>query len=363
MAKICLKNVTKKFGPVEVLQGINLEIANGSFVVFVGPSGCGKTTLLRIIAGLESQSAGDVYIGDRLVNEISPKDRNVAMVFQNYALYPHMTAKENILFGLKLRKVPKDEQERSLKKIAAMLEIENLLDRKPRELSGGQRQRVAMARAIVRNPEVFLMDEPLSNLDAKLRTQMRGSIKKLQKTLKTTTIYVTHDQLEAMAMADKIAVLNKGKIEQYDLPANVYNKPANVFVADFIGTMNFFSATQTDEAKFQIENQVQFVLPINKRINLKSRKYLLGIRPEHVFLLKQELPSETKPKYLTWESKVNLAELIGGETLIYTRLGSHELKVKTNQVIREGQTIKLGFDLSNVHFFEPSTGKRIELNE
>ena len=258
MAGVKFDNVAKRYGPVSVIEGLNLDIRDHEFMVLVGPSGCGKSTALRMIAGLEEISDGKVFIGDRVVNELQPKDRDVAMVFQSYALYPHMTVRQNIEFGLKIRKMPKPEMDRKVGEASETLGIAHLLDRKPKQLSGGQRQRVAVARAIVRDPSVFLFDEPLSNLDAKLRVQMRAEITKLQQRLSTTCVYVTHDQVEAMTMGHRIAVMNNGKIQQVGTPLEVYDKPANVFVAQFVGTppMNFFSATvndgRLDAAKFAI---------------------------------------------------------------------------------------------------------------
>ncbi|WP_456325841.1 ABC transporter ATP-binding protein [Desulfonauticus submarinus] len=356
MASIRLKNIYKKFGNTEILHDVDMHIEDGEFIVFVGPSGCGKTTLLRIIAGLETQSKGNVYINDKIVDHLSPKDRNIAMVFQNYALYPHMTVEQNIVFGLKLRKLSKKEQKKAVSEVADMLGLAEFLNRKPRDLSGGQRQRVAMARAIVRHPNVFLMDEPLSNLDAKLRNQMRINIKKLQRRLRTTTIYVTHDQLEAMAMADRIVVFHNGRIVQYGTPEKIYYKPANIFVADFIGNMNFFSVTRIADNKFKLTDDIVFTLPEKIAFSLVSREYIVGIRPERIYIVSNEtIPMDFM---VYWNSKVLFNEIIGGESLLHATLYDNEIivKVTEKEVIHEGSIVRLGFSSKDVHFFDMNTG-------
>ncbi|TFG70877.1 MAG: sn-glycerol-3-phosphate ABC transporter ATP-binding protein UgpC, partial [Anaerolineales bacterium] len=289
MASVTYKNVTKRFGDVAAVSDLSIEIADKEFLVFVGPSGCGKSTSLRLLAGLEEINEGEIYIGDRLVNDVPPKDRDIAMVFQSYALYPHMTVYDNMAFGLKLRKVPKQEIDRRVKEAAGMLGIEHLLDRKPKQLSGGQRQRVAVGRAIVREPNVFLMDEPLSNLDAKLRVQARAQISKLHQRLGTTFIYVTHDQVEAMTMGTRIAVLNDGVLQQIDTPQHLYDLPSNIFVAGFIGSpaMNFFEATFIDENGAMIADCNDFRVTVPESQHALYKPYLgkevvMGLRREHI---------------------------------------------------------------------------------
>ncbi|MDQ7031671.1 MAG: sn-glycerol-3-phosphate ABC transporter ATP-binding protein UgpC [Desulfonauticus sp.] len=355
MASISLKGIYKYFGNTQVIQNVNLDIKHGEFVVLVGPSGCGKTTLLRIIAGLEVQSRGDVFIGEKRVNDLSPKDRNIAMVFQNYALYPHMTVEENIVFGLKLRKVPKQYQKQAVLNVAKMLDLIGLLDRKPRELSGGQRQRVAMARAIVRQPNAFLMDEPLSNLDAKLRNQMRINIKKLQRQLDTTTVYVTHDQIEAMAMADRIAVVNQGQIIQVGTPEEVYHKPANTFVANFIGSpaINFIPAVRVTENQFKVSPNLIIPFSKEKLSSFNAKECLLGIRPEHVYIVDDKVNSK---KMFIWRSKILLNEPLGGETLLYTTLGDTEIKVKVIGQTQKQGSVSLGFYPEQVYIFDKKDG-------
>src|SRR5579871_334736 len=290
MAEVALRNVTKRFDHVEAVRGISLDIPNNEFVVLVGPSGCGKSTTLRMVAGLEEVTAGDIYIGGEIVNDLPPKDRDIAMVFQNYALYPHMTAFENMSFGLKLRRFPKDEIKRRVDNAARILDIAELLDRKPKALSGGQRQRVAMGRAIVRNPKVFLFDEPLSNLDAKLRVQMRTEIKRVHQKVKTTTVYVTHDQVEAMTLADYIVVMNRGHIEQMGTPHEVYHAPKTRFVAGFMGSpaMNFIPCTLEQNAaalSVRLADGVSFPVPESRLPRYRpvvGKSLIFGLRPEHI---------------------------------------------------------------------------------
>ncbi|HAE86667.1 TPA: glycerol-3-phosphate ABC transporter ATP-binding protein, partial [Candidatus Marinimicrobia bacterium] len=291
MAQIVLKNIDKTFDERQkVIDNLNLTIHDGEFLVLVGPSGCGKSTTLRLIAGLESATAGDIFIGETCVNHIPPKDRDISMVFQNYALYPHMTVHDNIAFGLKLRKYPKEEIEQRVQEAADILEIHSLLKRKPKQLSGGQRQRVALGRAIVRKPKVFLFDEPLSNLDAKLRVQMRAEIKKLHRQLKTTMVYVTHDQVEAMTMGDRIAIMKDGIIHQLDTPMEIYQNPADIFVAGFIGSpsMNFIPAVITDDQTlYSKDMDLAFDFPESCRNSLKNeseKEVIIGIRPEHLYI-------------------------------------------------------------------------------
>src|SRR5271168_3706720 len=292
MAQVALRNIVKMFDRTPAVQGINLDIPDREFIVLVGPSGCGKSTTLRMIAGLEEATSGEIYIGDQLVNDVPPKDRDIAMVFQNYALYPHMTVFENMSFGLRLKKFPKAEIKSRVEEAARILSITDLLERRPRQLSGGQRQRVAMGRAIVRNPRVFLFDEPLSNLDAKLRVQMRTEIKKVHQTVKTTTVYVTHDQVEAMTLADRVVVMNHGVIEQIGTPQDLYHHPATRFVAGFIGSpaMNFLNCRVLDGTGGGLAVRVtdSITLPIpaaraERYGKFKGREMVLGLRPEHLF--------------------------------------------------------------------------------
>ena len=364
MANLSLKHIYKVYpGDVTAVKDFNLEIADKEFIVFVGPSGCGKSTTLRMIAGLEEISKGELYIGDRLVNEVEPKERDIAMVFQSYALYPHMTVYDNMAFGLKLRKVPKDEIDKKVKDAAKILDIEHLLDRKPKALSGGQRQRVALGRAIVREPKVFLMDEPLSNLDAKLRVQMRTEISKLHQRLQTTFIYVTHDQVEAMTMGTRIVVMKDGIVQQVDSPQEIYNNPANIFVAGFIGSpqMNFIDGTIKEEggkyfACFQSE---KIEMPMDKARLLKEKGYIgknviIGIRPEHLDD-DQELVAANPTTVI--KSKVEVTELMGAESYIYTKLGDQNITVRVNEStkLQNGQEAKFYVDANKIHIFDKET--------
>jgi multiple sugar transport system ATP-binding protein len=362
MAQVSLNNVSKVFsGNVWAIRDINLGIENKEFIVFVGPSGCGKSTTLRIIAGLEEASSGDVYIGDQLVNDIPPKDRNIAMVFQNYALYPHMSVYDNMAFGLKLRKYPKNEIDTRVKEAATVLGIENLLHRKPRALSGGQRQRVAVGRAIVRKPLVFLFDEPLSNLDAKMRVQMRTEIKKLHLKLQTTMIYVTHDQTEAMTMGDRIVVMKDGLIQQIADPITLYDKPINKFVAGFIGSppMNFVGGTiikkegriYLDEGKFQ----VKLIDAMTKNITpYISKEVIFGIRPEDIY---DKLFVSSAPPENTIKATCEVIEPMGSEAYLYLNTGKSAFiaKVGGHNKPAINQDMDLVFDMSKVHFFDKDT--------
>lgn len=366
MAQVSLKNVSKEFaGNVWAIKDINLGIENKEFVVFVGPSGCGKSTTLRIIAGLEAATHGDVYIGNQLVNHIPPKDRNIAMVFQNYALYPHMSVYENMAFGLKLRKYPKAEIETRVKEAAVILGIENLLHRKPRELSGGQRQRVAVGRAIVRKPLVFLFDEPLSNLDAKMRVVMRTEIKKLHIRLQTTMIYVTHDQTEAMTLGDRIVVMKDGFIQQIADPITLYDRPVNKFVAGFIGTppMNFVPGKVTknsgklffNEGKFQvriIDSMVKFMIPY------LDREVIFGVRPEDIY---DKLFVSSAPPENTIKATCEVIEPMGSEAYLYLNTGKNPLiaKVGGHDKPTINQDMDLVLDMAKVHFFDKDTEKTI----
>ena len=363
MASLSLKNICKVYpNGFEAVKNFNLEIADQEFIIFVGPSGCGKSTTLRMIAGLEDISSGELKIGDRVVNDVEPKDRDIAMVFQNYALYPHMSVYDNMAFGLKLRKVPKDQIDKMVKEAAKILDLTPLLDRKPKALSGGQRQRVAMGRAIVRNPKVFLIDEPLSNLDAKLRVQMRIEIAKLHQRLGTTIIYVTHDQTEAMTLGTRIVVMKDGIIQQVDTPQNLYEKPANLFVAGFMGSpqMNFLDAT------VKVDGDVAKLCIANKEIPLppaKSKKVIeggydgkivtFGIRPEDVD--DSEMIISASP--VSFESTVRVYELLGAEVYLYLDLADFPItaRVDSRTTARPGDTIKFTFDLEKIHVFDKET--------
>ena len=365
MAKVRLEHVWKRFGKVVAVKDFNLETEDGEFVVFVGPSGCGKTTTLRMIAGLEEVSEGRIYIGDRLVNDVPPKDRDIAMVFQNYALYPHMNVYENMAFGLRLRRYPKDEIDRRVKEAARILKIEHLLNRKPRELSGGQRQRVAMGRAIVREPKVFLMDEPLSNLDAKLRVEMRAEIAKLQRRLGVTTIYVTHDQVEAMTLGHRIVVMKDGEIQQVDTPLNLYDFPANRFVAGFIGSpsMNFIRAGVEVQGERVYLVAPGFRVRANPVLAQALRPYggkevWMGIRPEHLGLKGYTVIPEEENVI---RGEVEVAEPLGAETEIHVSVDGTVLvaKVDGHAPVKPGDRVELLVDTSRLHAFDVESDQTI----
>ncbi len=364
MAGLSLKTICKVYPHgFEAVKDFNLEIADQEFVIFVGPSGCGKSTTLRMIAGLEDISSGELRIGDRLVNDVEPKDRDIAMVFQNYALYPHMTVQENMAFGLKLRHVPKDEIDKMVKEAAKILDLTPLLDRKPKALSGGQRQRVAMGRAIVRNPKVFLMDEPLSNLDAKLRVQMRIEIAKLHQRLGTTIIYVTHDQTEAMTLGTRIVVMKDGVIQQVDTPQNLYDKPQNLFVAGFMGSpqMNFLDAIVEVQGETAYLNVAGHSIPLPPAKSRKlieggydGRSVTFGIRPEDVY--DSEMYVETSPMSV-FESQIKVYELLGAEVFLYFDLEMFPMtaRVDPRTTARPGDTIKFALDVEKIHVFDKET--------
>ena len=364
MAGLSLQHIYKKYpNGYEAVKDFNLEIGDKEFIIFVGPSGCGKSTTLRMIAGLEDISSGTLKIGDRVVNDVESKDRDIAMVFQNYALYPHMTIYDNMAFALKLKNVPKDEIDKAVREAARILELEKVLDRKPSQLSGGQRQRVAMGRAIVRNPQVFLMDEPLSNLDAKLRVQMRAEIAKLHDRLGATIIYVTHDQTEAMTLGTRIVVMKDGIVHQVDTPTNLYNKPNNIFVAGFIGSpqMNFI------DAKFNGTSLeaggVKFDLPTEKAELLKEKGYtgksvIMGVRPENVHDAKaKSLQELTSP----FEAKITVFELLGSEVQLYFDFAGSSMSAKVDQGSRAavGETVSFAFDKDKIHVFDKETEQAI----
>ena len=353
MASVDIKDVRKSFGPVEILHGVSVPIENGEFVVLVGPSGCGKTTLLRMLAGLENITSGTISIGDRVVNNVHPKERVIAMVFQNYALYPHMTVAQNMSFALELRGVAKDEISRKVEHAAKILNLSQLLARYPRQLSGGQRQRVAMGRAIVRDPQVFLFDEPLSNLDAKLRVSMRAEIKELHQRLKTTTVYVTHDQIEAMTMADKIVVMHDGNVEQIGAPLELYDFPKNQFVAGFIGSpaMNFMrGALQSENGQPHIKVG-DHLLPLKSAPAASDGKpVVLGVRPEHFELADHGI-----------DATVVVVEPTGSETQVITKVGDQEMVVLVRERydFKPDQKIKLAPRKGLTHLFDEQTGKRL----
>ncbi|MEN6410208.1 MAG: sn-glycerol-3-phosphate ABC transporter ATP-binding protein UgpC [Anaerolineaceae bacterium] len=363
MASVTYDHVYKRFGDFTALNDLNIQVEDKEFLVLVGPSGCGKTTALRCLAGLEEVTEGNVMIADQIVNDVAPKDRDIAMVFQSYALYPHMTVFDNMAFGLKLRKVPKNEIKRRVEEAAGTLGIEQLLKRKPRELSGGQRQRVALGRAIVREPKVFLFDEPLSNLDAKLRVQTRAEISKLHQRLQTTFIYVTHDQTEAMTMASRIAVMNKGVLQQLDTPQQMYDRPANLFVAGFIGSpaMNFFPAHMrkdgsnlfVDAGTFSVkvpEDKTSIYMP------LVDKEVIFGVRPEDIHN-PEFAPASIHGEPV--EAKVDVTELMGNEIYLYLLSGSNQYVARVDPRTRFaiGDTVKVLFNMDNMHIFDPSTDR------
>jgi len=366
MADLKLNHIYKIYdNKVTAVSDFNLHIQDKEFIVFVGPSGCGKSTTLRMIAGLEEISKGELYIDDKLVNDVPPKDRDIAMVFQNYALYPHMTVYDNMAFGLKLRKMPKNEIDKRVKEAANILGLEQYLDRKPKALSGGQRQRVALGRAIVRDAKVFLMDEPLSNLDAKLRVQMRAEIAKLHQRLNTTTIYVTHDQTEAMTMATRIVVMKDGVIQQVGSPKEVYDNPENVFVGGFIGSpaMNFFKAKIEGEYVV-LDEKVRLKIPGGKLKLLEDNGYvgkevIFGIRPEDIH--DEPVFIESFPDDVI-EVKIEVAELTGAELMLYSSLAGHDFvaRIDARNQIKAGDKVKLGLDLNKAHFFDTETELRIK---
>ncbi len=365
MAGVTYDHVTKKFGEMVAVDDLNIKVDDKEFLVLVGPSGCGKTTALRCLAGLEEITAGKIMIGDRVVNDVAPKDRDIAMVFQSYALYPHLSVFDNMAFGLKLRKVPRDEIKRRVEKAAGTLGITDLLNRKPRQLSGGQRQRVAVGRAIVREPKVFLFDEPLSNLDAKLRVQMRAEISKIHQQLQTTFIYVTHDQMEAMTMATRIAVINRGKLQQLDTPQNLYNFPTNLFVAGFIGSpaMNFFPAKIRKNGKLVIDaGEFSVDVPAKKAKALEGcvgKDVVFGIRPENIHDA-ELVPSNIQAAKVT--AKVDVTELMGNEILLYLLTGKNTFvaRVDPRSKARVGEQMPVVFDMDKLHIFDAETEQAIE---
>jgi multiple sugar transport system ATP-binding protein len=370
MATLSLRNINKIYpNGTQAVFDFNLEIADKDFVCFVGPSGCGKSTTLRMIAGLENISSGELYINDRLVNDVAPKDRDIAMCFQSYALYPHMSVYENLAFGLRLRRVDRREINHRVKEAAQILGLTPYLQRKPRDLSGGQQQRVALGRAIVRHAKVFLMDEPLSNLDAKLRVSTRGELIKLHKRLGATTIYVTHDQIEAMTMATKIVVMKLGRIQQVGIPKEIYDHPANVFVGGFIGTppMNFINGVVTEDGVFTAQDGTKIEVPAGKLELVKSKGFIgkqvfLGIRPEDIHDDSEPIMFETYPNAVV-NCKVKIAELLGSETNIYTEVSGCSViaAVSARSDLSFDSEVKLVFDMNKCHFFDVESENNLEV--
>jgi multiple sugar transport system ATP-binding protein len=367
MASLTISNLRKSFGPVDVLKGIDLEAKTGEFVALVGPSGCGKSTLLAMIAGLEGISSGEIRIDGRLVNSVAPKDRDIAMVFQSYALYPTMTVRQNITFGMESRHVPKDAQDAAVKRVAALLQIEPLLQRKPGQLSGGQRQRVAMGRALVRDPKLFLFDEPLSNLDAKLRVEMRSEIKKLHQRVGKTTIYVTHDQVEAMTLASRIAVMHKGELQQFDVPRIVYDRPANIFVASFMGSpsMNFLSADVVGEQGMMLRLVDSDRGPLNLGLAAPIARggdghVILGIRPEHVSLHQPGRAQDGRASAIA-PATVEIVEPTGAETMVGLRLAGSQVtaRFEPHQAPEVGESVTVSIDMSKACLFDAKTERLI----
>ncbi len=365
MAKVQLENLSKIFGTVKAVNDVTLEIPDQKFTVLVGPSGCGKTTCLRLVAGLEEATSGSIYIGERRVNDVPPKDRDIAMVFQNYALYPHMSVYDNMAFGLRLRKYPKSEIDRRVREAGGMLGIQGLLGRKPKQLSGGQRQRVALGRAIVREPQVFLMDEPLSNLDAKLRVETRAEIKKLHARLQTTTLYVTHDQVEAMTMGDRIVVMSDGLVQQVDSPLTLYEKPANLFVAGFIGSpaMNFLR-TKLVQRNGGVELDAgAFRLPVPADVAPTTKPWvgqevIFGIRPEDI---QDRALSRDAPADWTVQTTVDVHEPIGSDIILHLSAGDQLFvaRVDAHSEARMGRPAEVVFNMRKMHLFAPETSQAI----
>ncbi|ABN78505.1 carbohydrate ABC transporter ATP-binding protein, CUT1 family [[Luteovulum] sphaeroides subsp. megalophilum] len=356
MARISLQKIVKRYGGMEAIHGVDLEVEDGEFVAFVGPSGCGKSTMLRMIAGLEDISGGHMRIGDRLVNDIEPKGRDVAMVFQDYALYPHMTVRDNIGFGLKMRGEPAETIRKKVEEAARILQLEDLLDRRPGQLSGGQRQRVAMGRAIVRKPKVFLFDEPLSNLDAKLRVEMRTQIKRLHRMLRTTTIYVTHDQVEAMTLADRVVVLRKGSIIQHGRPLELYERPSCRFVAEFIGSpqMNILPGRVASSDRGTVIEVGGGAIPLSHLPVPVGTSLDVGLRPEHL--------EPCAPEEADFVAEVDVLEELGSDTLAICLMGEREITVRVpaDRARGLGRTQPLRFDRQNLHLFDAANGQRID---
>jgi multiple sugar transport system ATP-binding protein len=362
MAEVTLRNIVKRYDNVEAVRSISLDIPDNEFVVLVGPSGCGKSTTLRMIAGLEEVTSGDIYIGGDIVNDLPPKDRDIAMVFQNYALYPHMSVFENMSFGLKLRKFPREEIKKRVDHAARILDITELLDRKPKALSGGQRQRVAMGRAIVRNPKVFLFDEPLSNLDAKLRVQMRTEIKRVHQLVKTTTVYVTHDQVEAMTLADRVVVMNGGLIEQIATPQDLYHHPRTLFVAGFIGSpaMNFMRCRVEQNGvgqRVRISDAISLPIPASRSSRFQSlngKDLIFGLRPEHI----TEPRRNDRDQQCEFAATLDVVEPMGMETMVYFTVDGQEVcgRVDPSSAVGPAESMRLYADMDRMHLIDPQTG-------
>jgi multiple sugar transport system ATP-binding protein len=370
MAALTISGIRKSFGAEEVLKGVSLSVASGEFLVLVGPSGCGKSTLLNLIAGLETANSGEIRIEDKVVNNVRPKDRDIAMVFQSYALYPNMNVRQNLSFGLETRRVPREQIRQTIERVANMLQIEELLERRPRQLSGGQRQRVAMGRALARDPAIFLFDEPLSNLDAKLRVEMRTEIKLLHQRIKTTIVYVTHDQIEALTLADRIAVMKDGMIHQFDTPQQVYDNPANLFVAGFIGSpaMNFIPCRLAEQngrqgAVLETGAGKSFFLPVERPgLSLQpwlGREVILGVRPEQIAGGFHE--QEGNPQIHEIECQVKVLEPTGPDTLVFVSINGREVTCRVNPKAAKapGQNMKLMVDMSKALLFDPQSEQRI----
>jgi multiple sugar transport system ATP-binding protein len=368
MARVTFSNVSKRFGETQVIGDLQLDIKDQEFMVLVGPSGCGKSTALRMIAGLEAVSEGELLIGGRVVNDVAPKDRDVAMVFQNYALYPHMSVYDNIAFGLKTRKVPRSEIERLVGEAAGILGLKSLLERKPKALSGGQRQRVALGRAIVRKPSVFLFDEPLSNLDAELRVQMRAELARLQQRLQTTTVYVTHDQIEAMTLGQRIAVLapigptQRANLQQVGTPLDIYDQPQNVFVATFMGSprMNVLTVTVSDDAHYLEGHGFRAPTPARFALSLRDysgREVLMGIRPEHI----GDIGERPRPRMPAFRGPVEIIESLGHEVVVHVRVAEELIigKLGAGRIPTFGETVELGMDCDAIHLFDKESQRRL----
>ena len=360
MSSLVIRDLCKRFGNVEVLKNVNLEAQTGEFIALVGPSGCGKSTLLAMLAGLESVSSGSIEIAGRVVNSVAPKDRDIAMVFQSYALYPTMTVRENITFGMESRGVPKPKQDAAVDRVAALLQIGELLQRKPAQLSGGQRQRVAMGRALVRDPALFLFDEPLSNLDAKLRVEMRTEIKKLHQRVAKTTIYVTHDQVEAMTLSSRVAVMHQGRLQQFDVPREVYDRPANLFVAGFMGSpsMNFLPAELADDGgrpavSIETASAARALLPLPRPVKAQGTQVTLGIRPEHF----SRFVDSGRPGFGHFDAAVEVVEPTGAETMVVLRIGSREVtaRFEPDDAPAVGELVKVSVDMNKACLFDPGT--------
>ena len=364
MANVALKHVKKAFGPVTIIPDISLQIDDGEFVVLVGPSGCGKSTLLRMIAGLEPISGGDISIADQIVNDTPARDRGISMVFQSYALYPHMTSAQNMSFSLRLRGETNDEQKTKVERASDILGLSPYLDRFPKQLSGGQRQRVAMGRAIVRKPQVFLFDEPLSNLDAKLRGSMRLEIKKLHRELGVTTVYVTHDQIEAMTLADRVVVMNGGNIDQIGAPEDVYNSPLTLFVAGFIGspTMNLIPVSRNDDGSLRVDGEDGFTLSHPAATGATGSKYVFGVRPEDIRVANgSDTPASVAVDGVAVDGVVDVVEALGPDTLVFANVGRQPVtaRIRPDIRVRPGDAVRLEIDVARSHLFDAATGKAL----